>query len=291
MLKNDRISKGKNYTVGLGITSWKSYKTLKKTLDSYLNVGLFDFFDKSLIWFQDISEKDVDIAKEYKIDYAGGPNCGIAEGMRNLSKLLNTDFVLFLENDCAVIEDAGEIKKQLTSALNLLEKRDIDIMRLRHRWEFGEGFSIHKYSRYFPLYEKDENFIHEEYINKAPNFWKAVRRFFRSSKAEKLLGRSVYFEKNPHELFSKYIKKDEENQMFIIDSAVMNWTNQSVLCKKNFFLNVLMPYVDQYPCKRTSNGFQSPERALNSEWWREQHFKISVGRGLFTHARFDDSWR
>lgn len=34
------------------------------------------------------------------------------------------------------------------------------------------------------------------------------------------------------------------------------------------------------------------EHALNSRWWRRRHFKIGFcDEGVFTHNRFDDSWR
>ena len=52
-----------------------------------------------------------------------------------------------------------------------------------------------------------------------------------------------------------------------------------------------MPFVRANPSKRTSNGFQSPERPLNCGWWRKQEFRIGVGRGVFTHKRLDGSWR
>ncbi|MEJ2660668.1 MAG: hypothetical protein P8Z73_08095, partial [Desulfobacteraceae bacterium] len=93
----------KKPTLGLSILSWRAWNTLEASLKSHKEAGLFQHFDKSLIFFQDLCDKDMQIAGKYGLEYIGGPNCGIGEGMRRAADHLGTDYVLFLENDCPTI--------------------------------------------------------------------------------------------------------------------------------------------------------------------------------------------
>lgn len=281
------MPENKSYTVGLGILSWRAHKTLLNTLHSYAEQDLFSLFDKCLVYFQDISDEDRDVAARFGLQFAGGPNIGIGEGMRKIAQLLDTDYVLNLENDCPLIETRAEALSQLNTAVRLLEEGRIDVMRLRHRWSFGEGFALEKYTRLFPVQDLDPNFLAPEKLCPDSNFTKALRRTIRPFKAVRQIGRSVYVERSPDTLFPKYIKKSAESGVYIVDSSCINWTNQSVLFPRDLFLNTLMPYVDAHPPARTCNGFWEPEVPLNNRWWRRQHFRIGVGKGLFTHVRHD----
>jgi hypothetical protein len=286
-----------NITVGMGIVSWKSHETLIKTLESYRKERLFDLFDRSVIFFQDLDETDRHIASDFGLEAIGGPNVGIAEGMRQHALHLQTDYVLFMENDCPLIESHLTAKQQLKTALTLLHSEQVDIMRLRHRQHTGQAFDDYKkYSQYFPVKTQlqglDTTRLPNDFMTDTLS--RRIRRTLRPYKADNLCGRSVYVEKEPHKLFPNRIQKLDHSStdIFVVDSASMNWTNQSVLCSADLFVNKIMPYVDAHPKKRrTSNGFQSPERPLHCDWWCQQHFRIGVGDGLFTHNRFDGSWR
>jgi hypothetical protein len=120
----------------------------------------------------------------------------------------------------------------------------------------------------------------------------ALRRLLRPGKARNLRGRAIYLEQKPEDVHPGCITRLEgEDECFLTDSRFLNWTNQSVITTRRFFLDTVMAYVRAHPSNRTSNGFQSPERPLNNAWWRRQRFRIGVGRGLFTHRRLDGSWR
>ena len=291
----EKLSDGKKITVGIGIVSWKSHETLRKTLESYRQAELIGLFDRAVIFFQDMDNTDRAIAQKFGIEAIGGPNVGIAEGMRQHALHMNTDFVLFMENDCPLVENIEIVKKRLSTALDLLAQKKIDIMRLRHCWHVGQGFqAIEKYCRYFPIKNMNPRL---QYLGEfgdltKDTFKRFLNRTLRPGRAKNVCGRSVYLEKEPHLLFPELIKKVETDEdLYIVDSSCLNWTNQSVLCSAGLFLNKLMPYVDANPSSRTSNGFQSPERPLNCKWWQDQHFQIGVGEGLFSHNRFDGSWR
>ncbi len=283
-----------NKTISLGILSWRSPQTLEKTLKSYEAQNLFSLFDENIIYFNQISEEDKKIADKFNLKYYGDEkNLGFLGGMENLAKSMKSKYLLMLQNDCPIVEDFEETKRQITEAIQLLDNNKIDIMRLRHRFKVGEGFlDVNNYLKYYPAKKIDENFIAEEYSipqkNFKDNFIKTILRIFRPFKKKQIIGRSVYIEESPDLLFPKYIKKYKD--IFIIDSMVINFTEQSFLIKKDFLI-YLINYIKKHPKNRTLNGFQVPEIILNSFWWRHQHFKIGVGKGLFTHNRFDGSFR
>lgn len=276
-------------SIGISIVSWRSWTTLEKTLASYRAAGLFDCVDKTVLYFQDLCERDVEIAEKYHLPYIGGPNCGIAEGMRNGATHLGTDYVLFLENDCPVIASRQEIEAELRLALDYLECGRIHVMRLRSRLFPGQGFlGPEKYLRYYKAVAP-EPAVDVKGLE-VPAWLRWLRRTFKPYNLYRMKGRGIYVEKYPETLFPDVIEKTEDG-LWIGDSSCMDWTNQSVLCRRTFFTDTLMPYVDAHPSSRTSNGYQSPERSLNCRWWRSQHFRIGQGAGLFTHNRFDGSWR
>jgi len=275
--------------IGINIVSWRSWDTLEKTLATYRDAGLFSLVDKTVLYFQDLCDRDIEIAGRFGLEYTGGPNCGIADGMRNGANYLGTDYVLFLENDCPVIAAREEIGQQLSLAVEYLESGRIDVMRFRSRLFPGEAFSgIKKYLQYYnPVALEPEVDITGLKVSAWQRF---LRRTFKPHNLLRMKGRGLYVEQYPEKLFPDVFEKTEDG-IWIGDSSCMDWTNQSVLCKREFFTDVLMPYIDANPSSRTSNGFQSPERPLNCRWWRQQHFKIGQGSGLFTHQRFDGSWR
>ena len=276
-------------TLGLSILSWKSWQTLDAALKSHQEAGLFNHFDKALIYFQDLCDRDREIAGKYQLDYTGGPNCGIADGMRNAAKYLATDYVLFLENDCPTVAGPEEVKRELAIAVEYLEKGIIDIMRLRSRLDPGEGFcDPMKYLRYYPPRSLEPAVAVSESISPVWKRW--LRRSFKPYNLHLMKGRSIYAERFPEKLFPDTIQKTDDG-IWIGDSSCLDWTNQSVMLKRTLFLDVLMPFVDAHPSGLELHGTREPERPLNCRWWRKQRFKIGQGAGLFSHARFDGSWR
>ena len=132
---------------------------------------------------------------------------------------------------------------------------------------------------------RDHRFREGPEVIRRPNWIRHLARFIQPWKARRLIGMSVYLEKYPEKKHPRYIKKLEED-FYIVDSCAMNWTNQSILTTKKFFLEML-DYSDAHPRRRTVNGMQDIEKPLNCHWWRSQHFKIGMSCGLFTHQRLD----
>ena len=259
------------------IMSWRSPRTLAATLETYQKQNLFSHFGEVLVLFQEISKVDREIAGKYNLPYIEtSENIGIYGGIKMLAELVRSDYVLLLENDCILIEPESEVMSQLERAVERLARGEVDCYRLRHRWQPGEKFNtVDKYRRYH--LDRGEEF----------NLLKYILRHIRPDKYRRLIGTAPYVHEDPKGyLYDKYIKKQLEGD-FIIDSAILPWTNQSVLCNRKWLTLELLPYVAAHPSNRTVNGFQDVEKSLNCRWWREQHFKIGLGLGLFSHRRLD----
>lgn len=264
-------------SIGCCIMSWKSPKTLAATLATYKACNLFSYVDRVLVLFQEISQQDKDIAKKFEINYIETKkNIGIYGGMKLLAESVGTNYVLMLENDCTLIEPEEQVSYQLALAKGRLQNNLVNVYRLRHRNNPGDKFDIvRKYKKYH--LDKNEQF----------NLYKYILRTIRPNKYKKLIGTAVYVHENPQGyLYDQYIKRQAQGD-FIIDSEVLPWTNQSVLCNRKWFLNEILEYVKKYPSSRTAYGFQDVEKSLNCNWWRNQHYKIGLGKGLFSHQRLD----
>ena len=107
-------------TIGLGILSWNAHDTLRKSLDSY-PAEFLSFFDQTMIYFSDLSNDDKIIANEYGWNYAGGPNEGIAGGMKRLAENMNTDYILLLQNDNPLCESVNFSCDHIQQAVDMMD--------------------------------------------------------------------------------------------------------------------------------------------------------------------------
>ncbi len=281
-------------TIGLGILSWKAHDTLRKSLESYSQEFLKSF-DQTLIYFSDISDEDRKIAAEFGWEFAGGPNEGIAGGMKRLSENLKTDYILLLQNDNPICEGDGFSINYIKKAVELMENGDANLARMRHRWKVGEGFAdVTKYLKYYGVQNKSNNFIVEEHgsrsLDYSDGFGKKIKRMLKPNNAKRFKGRSVFIEENPENIHPDVIERKDD--FLIIDSSAIDFTDQCLLISRDMWLNVFVPFVENNPAStRSSNGFQAPELCINGPWWRNSGFKILQGQGVFTHVRYDGSFR
>lgn len=117
-------------SLSIGILSWGARKTLINSLDSYRKYGLDDPAIEKIIFFQEITDEDRKIAKDYGYQAEGSStNIGIANGYKSLVAAVSGGLFLFLENDWEMIEP----KDALYEGAYLLEQEVTDVVRLRHR--------------------------------------------------------------------------------------------------------------------------------------------------------------
>ena len=246
---NDFLNKDLHIeNLSLGMLSWKSHNTLIHTLESYRKNGLLSMCSDFTIYFQEITDTDISIAKEYNVNYIGTKeNVGIGVGFSELFKNAKYDNMMVLENDWVLIENENITKHRLETGIVLLNS-GMDAVRYRHRKQYGD-----------PLYT----------IQFKGNETKLVTHLLDC----------VHWVDNPDNEFSDYIQRiDVEGEPYYLShSAYGNFTNNPVLYKKQFYLDVISSF----------SGKGNELEGLITKWWSEQEFGIAQGNGLFTHWRVD----
>lgn len=275
--------KQRKVSLGLGMLSWRAPVTVDHALASYARENIFPLFDQVLIYFQDISDADSAVARKYGLACAGNDqNRGIYGGVKALLEEMQTEYVLFLENDCELIEPAHIVKEQLARALTDLVAGRAQAFRLRHLRQPGEDFAtVRKYLRY---HSPSPQAWYR--ISSTARLMTRLRALLRPRKAERLKGTAAYVEPAPDKCYPETFVRSETGNL-IASSRHLNWTNQSVLFNRHWFLEQILPWVAAHPSRRTVNGFPDIEKGLNNRWWRQQDYKLGLTDGLFTHRRID----
>lgn len=262
-------------SIGLGVLSWHGHASLRQAFESYAKEDLFSLFDDSLLFLPDPTDDVRAVGADYPIRVEEHPdNLGILGGMEEIAKRLTTDYILFTENDCPLVEPLSEAKRQIAAALSILHEDRAIMARMRHTRDYGETFdTIDKYRRY-----------HIEDFSPIAELRKALRPF----KARRLSGTAIYAGDGHPERFPRDIEP-VENGFYLVDTKALPWTNQSILIRRAVFLDRILPFCKSVPFDRGINGFRSVEIELNgSKFWRNSGWKVACGKGLFTHKRAAD---
>ena len=102
-----------------------------------------------------------------------------------------------------------------------------------------------------------------------------------------MIGEACLVHKNAQQKFPSEIELLPSSH-YKISSRNLNWTNQSIMFRKDWFLDTIIPFAESQNSSRFVNGFPDLEKELNCHWWRKQDFKVGwANPGLFTHQRFD----
>ena len=259
--------------VALAMLSWKSRRTLRKTLLSMQKANLLPLFADAAVYFQEMDEHDKKLAAEFGMRAEGnGKNTGILQGMKAAATMARCDYVLYVENDCRVADDITPETAQarISEALNHLLRGRVDYCRMEKRAD-DNGF---KHLRYFPS------------DGSADTAARKLRRLLRPAKARRMSGGAVFVSDAPEDIFPRVISR-LGGKFWSVDSSAMNWSNRPVLYPRDWFLNEVVSYAESHPRTRTVNGFPDMEKELNCKWWREKSFRIGVCEGIFTHDRLD----
>ncbi len=262
----------KKLPLSIGILSWKGYKSLNNSLESYERYGLNKITSSKFICLPEYSDEGVKISKKYNYKpILFNNNLGILRGFKELAKEMPDGPLLILENDLPLIENKEETFIQLEKSVGYLYKYNAAQVRLRSKKNPGSPFvAIEKYKKYW------DN-----------NLYASLRRLIRPLKARRLIGTSVYVSDYPEIIHKDYISK-LSNGFFSVSSKVLNWSNLAIIVDKNFFLNVIINQAEKIKNKNKINGFNNIEIELNSSWWRNKNWKIIIAPGVFTHKRFSD---
>ena len=270
-----------NPSIGLGILSWKARKTLRASLESHREAGLLDMFDDALIFFQEIEDEDRALAAEFGIRAEGtDENLGIMGGIKKIAELLQTDYVLYLENDYPTIADNATLRRQFTTALAHMESGAVKYTLLdeNKRHEAKEPQS--------PLYKRYIRFHPSPALGEGDTIAKKIQRVLLPHKANRAAWPAVYLgeaDRFPH------LMQPIEHGYFALAARALAWTNQAPFFPRQWFLQELIPLAESTPSSRSVNGKPDLEKdTTNRRWWREQPWRIGISNeGLFLHSRID----
>jgi hypothetical protein len=195
----------------LAVLSWSAHKTLRNTLESYKTFGLDKLAKQKLIFFQEISPVDLQIAQKYGYTAIGDKtNIGIAQGYKRLVDKSTQPFFLFLENDWVLLEKPDQ---QIQEGINLLDRGIVNVVRYRHRRFPGD-----------PLWTRQ--FKDNEY-----------------ERPTHLLD-CVHWTENPNEKFPEIHKRSYDAlTWYMADAGYANWTNNPTLFKTEFLQHIIMPRI------------------------------------------------
>lgn len=253
--------------------SWRGAETLKRSLESYSSAGLFEEFTQCQIFLPDPDDAVLEVCSNYDVSIKTIPkNLGIMENMAAAATNLDTNYIVMLENDCPLIEPLAVVRRQISKSLELLQREDVIMSRLRSIEEPGQAFlGLDKYRRLFDGTLRAK-----------------LTRALRPDKVRRLTGYALY--DGPHAIsrHSHYFEPVDD-RFYLVDTAVMPWTNQSILINRQFFLKEIIPLARSVKTGRHANHKPNLEIELNkSRVWKQSNWKIACGPGLFTHERIGD---
>ena len=194
-------------------------------------------------------------------EWGGHPNnLGIGWGMIKAIEDINTDYVLFLENDFELQANKKDIYRQLELGLRNIKNGKIDIIKYRQiknyittsneakGWEDTEGRKGCEEKNWWIGFAVEQNFGYKN-----------------------------------SDICEEIDKKDEDI-LWRMSCQYANWSNNPFLCKKEWFLEVaaLRDFtVMKNPANSRSPDFEE-QMAING-WWQKQDYKVGILPGLFLH--------
>ena len=261
--------------LSLGMLSWRAHETLRKTLSSY--VHLVPLVDEAVIYFNAITDEDRKIASEFGFRAEGThENLGILGGTLALARNLHGDKVILVQNDNPVNVPQDMLARRLAAAHSLLDGGMADMVRLRDR--FDHSFSDEdKYMRYWPGEGCRDTLCLR------------LRRMMRPAKAKRMAARAPSVLKDPSTTHPDIFKR--VGDAFIGDSSLIDYSDQPFLTSRQL-ISELLEWADRNKANTsTLNGMPVPEIVINKHGWRNRHLRIAVTDGIFSHSRYDGSFR
>lgn len=240
--------------VSLLILSWQSHRTLLNTLGSYREQGLLDLTNDKLIFFQQISSKDIRIARQFGLDHYGASrNIGIGAAYRFLAERAHHPYILYLQNDFKLIHNLHDDASELEQGIELLANHGIDVVLYRSRQRPGE-----------------------------PN-WAADNVRGNEERWQSHLFNALYWMDHPERSYPDEIQRCAANPKFLQStSRHMNYTDNPALYRRDWLLETL----GEHFVANDPHEITWPERVIQP-WWEQQDFRIAQAEGLFEHVRVD----
>jgi glycosyltransferase involved in cell wall biosynthesis len=255
------------HPITLALLTWKSPLTLGRTLSSLAPIQ--DLFGECLVVCQEGDPEEIALCEKYGFLAVSTPvNLGIQGGIEHAVKSASNPVVVFLENDCGYIGGDGG-RAALEDVVHHFQSGKFDVIRLQAR-------GLKKFRRYWRL---RDGVVRRRLYGCLR--WQEAN----SCRAQEL------FVKNHIPAPSDSLKRISEH-LWVTDSRSISWVNRPFVVKRNWFLEVLIPFANSRCHARSVNGLPDLEVPINSRggrgWWRSQRFAIGlVKNDLFGHSRYD----
>lgn len=226
--------------------TWGRRPTLLNTLESCRRGGLLDQVGEKLLFFQEATAGDREIALKYGFEpILCRRNIGIGEAWKRMAEHTAARFILLLENDWELIEEAREVAAQLVEALEWLARDDADVVRLRHRHDPG-----------VPLCSRHL----------------AFRELSEGEEATWFLADCIFWREHPEVAFpDKIVRRDG---MYVTSSRWACYTNNPCVYRREWYLDTVGPFC-------VGGGIRLETNIVR--WWPRQGFRIAHRKGLFRH--------
>jgi hypothetical protein len=207
--------------VTAGVLTWRSPRTLARTLASYRRHGLDDLLDQRLVLVQERGGEEARIARSFGWSpIVEEANIGIGAAYARLIEMTTSEYFLFLECDWRIVRDPRE---QLAASTSLLGTNGIEVVRLRSVERPG-----------FPLgmlrFQNRED-LHPEWLIEC-----------------------IFYEPEPWRVFPGVIAERVENGVpfAVASSAHASWTNNPHLVRTAFIQPLVRSWQDQLGNLETS---------------------------------------
>lgn len=191
----------------IAILSWNAHRTLKNTLESYRTFGLDKLATEKIIFFQEISPLDIQIANKYGYHHIGSKtNIGIAQAYKRLIEKSTQPFFLFLENDWLLLDKPDN---QISDGISFLDHNAADVIRYRSRRFPGEPLWTYQFKG--SEYERPTHLLD-----------------------------SVHWTEHPDESFLEITRYEN---WYFASSRNANWTNNPTMFRRDFLIDVILPNI------------------------------------------------
>lgn len=258
--------------VGVVVLSHGRNDKLEKSLQSYEKNGLTDMVGDNFIFFNEISNDDVNLVNSYqKYDYGGHQqNLGIGWGMVKAIAESYKDYVLFLENDFELEATQEDIYKQLTLGLNAIHNDFVDIVKYRKLSDY-----INTSNEVKRWVNEVDSFGHPVVSGDAGRNGCDPKNWWVGFAVEENFGY------NNSDICEK-LDSDGDEILWKMGAKYFNWSNNPFLCKREWFLQIAKAR-DFGVMEKVANSRSPDFEEQMDGWWQKQPYFGGVLSGLFVH--------